>query len=116
LLKEPDANDEIEHMSTLLQDNCAYADGRRLLVVRSQRVGRGYDVNLVSDGDIKSLSDCGDDVCGQPSLKTGPLYSRAALNRSRTVRQPHCRVSATLRDKLRVMRSTFDLRSSLVLS
>jgi hypothetical protein len=74
LLPQPEKEQEKARVSMLLQENFAYADGRRLVVTRSQRGGRGYDVSLVTDDSTKNLSDCGDDACGQPSLSPDGRY------------------------------------------
>jgi hypothetical protein len=74
LLPQPETEQERARVSMLLQENLAYADGSQLTVTRSQRGGRGYDVNLVTDGTVKNLSDCGDDACGQPSLSPDGKY------------------------------------------
>jgi hypothetical protein len=63
-----ESDEEEDRTSTLLEENRAYADGRNLMVKRSARGGRGFDVFLVSGGKERNLSDCGDDACGQPSL------------------------------------------------
>lgn len=74
LLPQPETDEERERVSFLLQENRAYADGRQLIVRRSTRGGRGYDISLVSDGAERNLSDCGDDACGQPSLSPDGRY------------------------------------------
>jgi hypothetical protein len=81
LLPQPEKEEERVHVSMLMQENLAYDDGRQLTVTRSRRGGRGYDVNLVNGNSVQNLSDCGDDVCGQPSLSPDGrhvLYVRAA--------------------------------------
>jgi hypothetical protein len=81
LLPQPESDEEKERVSILLQENQAYANGRKLIVMRSERGGRGYDVKLEDAGSIKNVSDCGDDACGQPSLSPDGrlvLYIRAA--------------------------------------
>jgi hypothetical protein len=83
LLPQPETEQEKARISMLLQENYAYADGRRLLVTRSQRGGRGYDISLAADDSTKNLSDCGDDACGQPSLSPDGryvLYIRASAH------------------------------------
>jgi hypothetical protein len=76
LLSQPESDDEREQVAKLLQENRAYADGRQLIVERSQRGGRGYDVYLIAaDGSKKNLSDCGDDACGQPSRSSDGRYA-----------------------------------------
>jgi hypothetical protein len=73
-LPQPETDEERERVSLLLQENRAYADGRQLIVRRSTRGGRGYDVSLVTNGEARNLSDCGDDLCGQPSLSPDRRY------------------------------------------
>jgi hypothetical protein len=65
----PPPADEAERRrnGALLQQGRDYADGVRLEVRDSQRGGRGRDVFLVSGAEVKNLTDCGDDYCGQPS-------------------------------------------------
>lgn len=80
LLPQPETDSERERVSLLLQENRAYADGRQLLVKRSTRGGRGLDVILKTNDTAKAISDCGDDLCGQPSLSPDGhivLYVRA---------------------------------------
>lgn len=80
LLPQPETDSDRERVSLLLQENRAYKDGRQLLVKRSTRGGRGLDVFLKTDDTAKALSDCGDDLCGQPSLSLdgrSVLYVRA---------------------------------------
>lgn len=80
LLPQPETDSERERVSLLLQENRAYKDGRQLLVKRSTRGGRGLDVFLKADDVTKALSDCADDLCGQPSLSPdgrSVLYVRA---------------------------------------
>ena len=74
LLPQPETEEERARVSMLLQENLAYANRRQLTVTRSQRGGRGYDVNLVDGDTVKNLSDCGDDACGQPSLSPDGRY------------------------------------------
>jgi hypothetical protein len=81
LLPQPQTDSDRERVSLLLQENRAYADGRELVVKRSARGGQGFDVSLVTDGQARRLSDCGDDLCGQPFLAPdgrSVLYVRAA--------------------------------------
>ena len=68
LLPQPATEQEQERVSMLLQENLAYANGRKLLVTRSERGGRGFDVSVADADVVKSISDFGDDACGQPSL------------------------------------------------
>ena len=70
----PESDDERERVSRLLQENRAYADGSELIVKRSTHGGRGYDISLVTKGSVKTLSDCADDYCGQPSLSPDRRY------------------------------------------
>ncbi len=57
------------HVARLLQETHAYTGDRILTVDRSERGGRGFDVFLKSQGKKVNLSDCGDDDCGQPSMR-----------------------------------------------
>jgi hypothetical protein len=68
MLPQPETSDERAKVSSLLQENRAYSDGRELRVERSARGGRGFDVLLVAAGVERNLSNCGHDACGQPSL------------------------------------------------
>jgi hypothetical protein len=64
----PPADDgERRQVGVLLQEARSYADGARLEVRNSERGGRGRDVFLVEGGTERNLSDCGDDLCGQPA-------------------------------------------------
>jgi hypothetical protein len=64
----PPANDaERARNGALLQEGRDYADGTRLEVRDSERGGRGRDVFLVGGARSGNLTDCGDDLCGQPS-------------------------------------------------
>jgi len=74
LLPQPETDQERARVSMLLQENLAYAKGRQLIVRRSERGGRGYDVSLAAGDSVKNLSDCGDDACGQPSLSPDGRY------------------------------------------
>lgn len=73
-LPQPETEQQKTRVSMLLQEDRIYADGRQLMVTRSQRGGRGYDVNLAVNGATRNLSDCGDDACGQPSLSPDGGY------------------------------------------
>jgi hypothetical protein len=64
----PPADAERKRNGALLQEGRDYADGTRLEVQDSTRGGRGRDVFLIdSAGSQKNLTDCGDNLCGQPS-------------------------------------------------
>jgi hypothetical protein len=64
----PPADDaERRRNGALLQQGRDYADGVRLEVRDSQRGGRGHDVFLINGAEVRNLTDCGDDSCGQPS-------------------------------------------------
>jgi hypothetical protein len=56
LLPQPETEQDRAHVSMLLQENRAYADGRQLLVTRSQRGGRGYDITFATGASTKDLS------------------------------------------------------------
>jgi hypothetical protein len=66
-LPAPATNAERKQIGVLLQEARAYADGSRLEVRDSERGGRGRDVFLVEGTHEQNLSDCGDDLCGQPA-------------------------------------------------
>lgn len=67
-LPAPATAEDRQLSAALLQDGHDYADNTRLEVRASSRGGRGRDVFLVApDGTARNLSDCGDDLCGQPS-------------------------------------------------
>jgi hypothetical protein len=57
-----------ERVAMLLQEDRVYSGNRRLVVARSERGGRGYDVYYIVAGERLNISDCGDDSCGQPAL------------------------------------------------
>ncbi len=64
----PPADDaERKQIGVLLQEARGYADGARLEVRDSERGGRGRDVFLIEGARERNLSDCGDDLCGQPA-------------------------------------------------
>jgi len=53
----------------LIQESREYDGGRQVRVARSERGGRGFDVYYSRSGLGRvNVSDCGDDLCGQPSL------------------------------------------------
>ena len=53
----------------LIQESREYDGGRQVRVGRSERGGRGFDVYYSRSGLGRvNVSDCGDDLCGQPSL------------------------------------------------
>jgi hypothetical protein len=66
-LPPPATNDERKQIGVLLQEARDYGDGARLEVRDSERGGRGRDVFLVEGAHERNLSDCGDDLCGQPA-------------------------------------------------
>lgn len=70
LLLAPDAEDTARRaeIAQLAQARRDYADGTQLDVRRSARGGQGWDVYLTHGGTTVNVSDCGDAVCGQPSL------------------------------------------------
>jgi hypothetical protein len=77
----PGTTDEDRNrVSLLLQEDRPYGADRRLVVARSERGGRGFDVYDITGRDRLNASDCGDDACGQPSLsldQSRVLYIRA---------------------------------------
>jgi len=68
-------------VARLMQETRSYVGGRTLLVERSERGGRGFDVFLKTEDTTFNLSDCGDDSCGQASLSPD-------LRRALFIRQP----------------------------
>jgi hypothetical protein len=75
MLSAPKSAQERSQVSILLQENRAYEDGTDLLVQRSVRGGRGFDIYIVTGhADARTLTDCGDDYCGQPSLSPDHRY------------------------------------------
>jgi hypothetical protein len=68
------AGDERAQVLALLQEDRAYTDDRALLVTRSERGGRGFDVYYVAGATRRNVSDCGDDACGQPALSADGRY------------------------------------------
>ncbi len=58
---------ERKQIGVLLQEARSYADGARLEVRDSERGGRGRDVFLIEGASERNLSDCGDNLCGQPA-------------------------------------------------
>ena len=80
-LPPPADDDERRRIGVLLQEARDYADGARLEVRDSERGGRGRDVFLIEGARERDVSDCGDDLCGQPSRSMGGaafFYTRAA--------------------------------------
>jgi hypothetical protein len=81
LFPQPSANTDQQHQSLLLQENRAYSGKRVLRVLPSARGGLGRDVFFETDGKQRPVSDCGYELCGQPSLSTdgmSVLYVRSA--------------------------------------
>lgn len=75
VLPAPTSAQERAQVSMLLQENRAYEDGIDLLVQRSVRGGRGFDISIVSGhANARTLTDCGDDYCGQPSMSPDHRY------------------------------------------
>ena len=66
-LPPPVTDDERKEIGILLREARDYADGARLEVHDSERGGRGRDVFLIEGAQEQNLSDCGDDLCGQPA-------------------------------------------------
>jgi hypothetical protein len=66
-LPVPASDEDRKQIAVLLQETRLYADGSRLEVRDSERGGRGRDVFLIDGAHEKNLSDCGDDLCGQPA-------------------------------------------------
>ena len=57
-----------KQISLLTQETRSYIGDRTLIVDRSDRGGRGFDVFLKSGNEVYNLSNCGDDRCGQASF------------------------------------------------
>ena len=66
-LPPPATNEERKQIGVLLQEARDYADGARLEVRDSERGGRGRDVFLIEGASKRNLTDCGDELCGQPA-------------------------------------------------
>jgi hypothetical protein len=66
-LPPPEDDEERKLIGLLLQNARSYADGVRLEVRDSERGGRGRDVFLIDGARQRNLSNCGDDLCVQPS-------------------------------------------------
>ena len=66
-LPPPSDDQERKEIGVLLQESRSYADGARLEVRDSERGGRGRDVFLIERESERNLTDCGDDLCGQPA-------------------------------------------------
>jgi hypothetical protein len=66
-LPQPADDGERKRNGLLLQQMREYADGVRLEVRDSERGGRGRDVFLLAGPGQRNLSNCGDDLCLQPS-------------------------------------------------
>jgi hypothetical protein len=66
-LPAPETREERKRIGVLLQEARAYGDGARLEVRDSERGGRGRDVFLIEGAHAQNLSDCGDELCGQPA-------------------------------------------------
>jgi len=74
LLPPPADDKERERNGLLLQEMREYADGIKLEVRDSERGGRGRDIFLIQGTTQRNLSDCGDDLCVQPSRSTDGNY------------------------------------------
>ncbi len=84
ILPEPSTDEEKERISALLKEDRRYTEGL-MEVSRSKRGGRGFDVLYTIGQQTLNVSDCGDDLCGQPSLSPDGqhvLYVRHEPNRS----------------------------------
>ena len=69
-LGPPPATPELRRQhGVVIQESREYDGGRQVRVARSERGGRGFDVYYSSAGHSRvNVSDCGNDLCGQPSL------------------------------------------------
>jgi hypothetical protein len=80
-LPPPSNAAERKQVSVLAQEARSYADGASLEVGDSERGGRGRDVFLTKGTSERNVSDCGDDLCGQPARSidgTTFFYIRSA--------------------------------------
>jgi hypothetical protein len=66
-LPPPSGVAERKQIGVLLQEARSYADGAQLEVRDSERGGRGRDVFLTDGTGERNVSDCGDDLCGEPA-------------------------------------------------
>jgi len=73
VLPQPQLGEERRSVSHLLQQNQTYSSGVTLLVRPSAHGGAGSDVFLQTGGTEQNISNCGDDLCGQPSLSPDGL-------------------------------------------
>jgi hypothetical protein len=73
-LPPPEEDDERKLIGLLLQNARSYADGVRLEVRDSEHGGRGRDVFLIDGARQRNLSNCGDDLCVQPSRSPDGNY------------------------------------------
>jgi hypothetical protein len=73
-LPAPADEGERKRNGLMLQDARDYADGVRLEVRNSERGGRGRDIFLVEGPKQRNLSNCGDDLCSQPSRSIDGNY------------------------------------------
>jgi hypothetical protein len=73
-LPAPADDGERKRNALLLQEMRDYADGIRLEVRNSERGGRGRDIFLVEGSRQRNLSNCGDDLCLQPSRSIDGNY------------------------------------------
>jgi hypothetical protein len=80
-LPPPSDPAERKQVGVLLQEARSYADGVQLEVRDSERGGRGRDVFMIKGTDERNVSDCGDDLCGEPARSidgTAFFYIRSA--------------------------------------
>jgi len=70
LTELPAGETERKRNALLLQEMRDYADGVRLEVRDSEHGGRGRDIFLIEGPKQRNLSNCGDDLCLQPSRST----------------------------------------------
>jgi hypothetical protein len=74
VLPAPGDDGERKRNGLLLQERRDYADGTRLEVRDSERGGRGRDIFLTAGSGQRNLSDCGDDLCLEPSRSPDGNY------------------------------------------
>jgi hypothetical protein len=79
-LPAAETGEERAREASALQEDRDYANGKQLLVGRSEHGGQGFDIFLAEGNTQRNMTDCGNDDCGQPSLTSDGLallYIRA---------------------------------------
>jgi len=80
ILPTAETDEERAREASALQEDRDYANGKHLVVGRSEHGGEGFDIFLVDGNMQRNLTDCGNASCGQPSLTSDGLallYIRA---------------------------------------